>query len=163
MKKTVIAAAAAMSVMAMMVSCGNKSCNGGNACTDGDKDKVEVYTGLTPGADVENIRYTLKLEYDHDDNYREGDYELLEQYCNADSTAVGGYKDVKSFTSEGDFTVMDKDGKKLLKLVQDVKDSQPGSSAQMYLIVVNDSTLALTNNALDSLTVSDNYLLHLAK
>lgn len=152
-----------MSAMVMMVSCGNnKSCNGDNACAAGDKDKVEVYSGMTPGADVENIRYTLKLEFDHDDNFQKGDYELLEQYCNADSTAVGGYKDVKSFTSEGDFTVMDKSGTKVLKLVQDVKDSQPGSNASMYFIQVNDSTLALTSSP-DSLSVNDNYLLHLAK
>ncbi len=76
-----------------------------------------------------------------------------------------GFKDGKSFKSEGDFTVMDKDGKKYLKLVKDAKDSAEGSAeTPMYFLVESDSTIVMVNQNLEvSETPGMNYTLKLSK
>lgn len=164
MKKIFYGIAAAFAVVAM-ASCGNSgkgncgkdSCEG--KCED---DCVKVYAGVLPAADAEGVRYDLKLEFDKDDNCLKGDYELRETYLEADSV---GTKDGKSFRSEGDFTVTDKDGKKVYKLVQDMKDSEAGSAVgPMYFVVDNDSTITLVNENLERAVNPDmNYSLTLSK
>lgn len=164
MKKTTLIMAAALSMMTMGACTGNKagSCDKAKC---GDGDKKELYTGVLPAADADGVRYSLKLEYDDDHNYTDGDYDLLETYLEQDSTSAVGFKDGKSFKSEGDFTVMDKDGKKYLKLVQDAKDSAQGSNAgPMYFLVESDSTIVMVNSDLQvSETPGLNYTLNLAK
>ena len=165
MKKTIYMMAAALSVLGMAACSGNKTCNGDKACgkcTDGDR--KELYTGVLPSADTDGIRYTLSLEYD-DDNPNKGDYDLIETYLVGDSTAVTGYSDDKSFKSEGDFSVMKKDGKSYLKLVLDVKDSAVGSSeGPTYFLVESDSTIVLVNSDLEvSQAPGLNYTLKLSK
>ncbi|MBD5289928.1 MAG: copper resistance protein NlpE [Bacteroides sp.] len=163
MKKSFYVAAAAAFALTGLASCGgNKSCN--NNCGS-KQDKIEIYTGVLPAADCDGIRYTLHLDYDEDDNFMKGDYDLTETYLVSDSTSVGGVSDNKSFRSEGDFTVNNKAGKKYLRLVQDRKDSQQGSAeGPIYFLVENDSTLTLVN---DDLQLPDapglNYSLKLSK
>lgn len=164
MKKTTLFMAAALSMMTMAACSGNQKCSGEKTCCS-DGDKKELYTGVLPAADSDGVRYSLKLEYDDDHNYTDGDYDLLETYLEQDSTSAIGFKDGKSFKSEGDFTVMDKDGKKYLKLIQDAKDSAKGSNAgPLYFLVESDSTLVMVNS---DLQVSENpglnYTLKLAK
>lgn len=161
MKKSVIMAGAAL----MMLTLG--ACNSGNGCNGKDHcdnkcDKDAVFTGVLPAADAAGIRYTLHLDYDHDD--KDGDYKLVETYLQADTTSAMGYRDLKSFSSEGDFTVEKQGEKTYLKLVKDAKDSSAGSiDTPIYLLVDSDSTLTLTNQALEvSETPGMNYTLKLA-
>lgn len=163
MKKFVYLAAAAMSVVAMSACSGNKSCDGNKACDGKMKKGDMVYTGVLPAADTDGVRYTLKLDYD-DDNNKKGDYDLVETYLATDTTATNGYRDDKSFTSEGDFTVIAKEGKDYLQLVQDVKDSMQGSATTLNFLVENDSTLVLVNSDFQkSETPGLNYTLKLVK
>lgn len=163
MKKTFYILAAALSMVSMAACSGNQKSSGDHKGTAGDK--KEIYTGVLPAADADGVRYALELEYDDDHNYTDGDYDLLETYLEADTTSTLGFKDGKSFKSEGDFTVMDKDGQKYLKLVQDVDDSQQGSNAgPMYFLVESDSTIVMVNSDLQKSENPDmNYTLKLSK
>ena len=164
MKKTTLFMAAALSMMTMAACSGNQKCSGDKkSCADGDK--KELYTGVLPAADADGIRYALKLDYDDDNNYMDGDYDLLETVVEQDTTSALGFKEGQSFKSEGDFTVIDKDGKKYLKLVQDVKDSAKGSNGgPLYFLVESDSTIVMVNSDLEVSTAPGlNYTLKLAK
>lgn len=169
--RKLIFGAAAMTLLALSAcSNGNGSCAADKNCGDCKKgDKEAVYTGVLPAADVDGIRYTLKLDYDDDNNYTDGDYDLVEVYFVGDSTSATGYKDSARFKSEGDFKVINGTGdnasKKYIKLVQDVKDSSAGSNADvMYFLVQSDSTLVMVNSDLqESTTPGLNYTLKLVK
>lgn len=157
MKKTIMFMAAGLSMLGMAACSGHgKSCNG-NACAKGDK--TEVFTGIIPAADADGFRYTLTLEFDDDD--KDGDYRLVETVVSSDSTAVGGYKDLQSFASEGDFYIKQKDGKTYYELKKDQKDSQPGSlETPAYFLVDSDSTITMVNAQLEpSQTPGLNYTL----
>lgn len=163
MKKSFLMGGAALLMLAM-ASCANgeNGCNG-KACGDkgckGKADKESVYMGLLPAADCAGVLYSLQLDYDQKDN--DGDYDLIEIYVEEDSTSTLGYKEIRTFTSEGNFTVEKKADKTYLKLIKDVKDSQSGSAdTPIYLLVDSDSTLTLTNEALEvSTTPGMNYTL----
>lgn len=166
MKKSIYMLAAGLSMLTMAACSGNKTCNGDKSCGGcADGDKKELYTGVVPAADTDGVRYMLSLEFDDDHNYNKGDYDLIETYLKADTTATTGYADGKSFKSEGDFTVMQKDGKSYLKLVQDVKDSEKGSNAgPIYFLVESDSTIVMVNSDLQVSENPDlNYTLKLSK
>lgn len=163
MKKTIIMMAAAFSIFGLAACSGNQKSNGDSSKAAGDR--VERYSGILPAADADGVKYSLKLEFDDDHNYTDGDYDLLETYLEADSTSTTGYKDIKSFKSEGDFDVMNKDGKSYLKLVQDADDSAKGSNpGPMYFLVESDSTLVMVNSNLELAQDSTmNYTLKLEK
>ncbi|MDE6443094.1 MAG: copper resistance protein NlpE [Muribaculaceae bacterium] len=164
MKKTIIFMAAGLSMLGMAACAGNgKSCNGDSCGNCNKGDKVEVFTGVMPAADADGIRYTLHLEFDDDD--KDGDYKLVESVIQADSTAVGGFKDVKTFASEGDFYIKQKDGKTYYELKKDQKDSQAGSlETPAYFVVDSDSTITMVNAQLEAAADSTmNYTLKLAK
>ena len=148
--------------MVSMAACSGNKCAKDGKC---EERPDELYTGVLPAADCDGIRYTLKLDYDDDDNNMKGDYDLTETYLTADSTAVAGTKDKESFVSEGDFSVIEKEGKKYLKLVKDAKDSNPQAIDLLYFEVTSDSTLLMVNNDLTAPvdSVALNYTLKLAK
>ncbi|MBD5212749.1 MAG: copper resistance protein NlpE [Bacteroidales bacterium] len=161
MKKTFLMATAGLALISL-AACSNKSCDNGS-CSNGKGDRNEVFTGVLPAADCDGIRYTLHLDYD--DNGKDGDYKLVETYLRQDSTGMAGIKDIASFASEGDFVVSQDNGKTIIKLVKDQKDSGAGSvETPIYFIANGDSTLTLTN---DSLKVPDtpglNYTLRRSK
>ncbi len=160
MKKSIFMAAAA-ALMVFMGACSTKECQKGADCTKADKE--EVYTGVLPAADCDGVRYTLHMDFDDEDN--DGDYKLVETYLAADSTSAMGYKDVKTFKSEGDFTIEKQGDKTYYKLVKDVKDSMEGSAdTPMYFVVDSDSTITMTNQNLEvSETPGMNYTLTVAK
>lgn len=160
MKKTLLMGAAALAMISMAACTGNKTTCDSATCAKGDIDAV--YTGVLPAADADGVRYTLKLDYD--DNGTKGDYDLIETYILGDTISATGYKDGKTFTSEGDFTVTKQDGKTVIKLVKDQKDSAAGSiDTPIYFIVDSDSTITMTNQDLDvSTTPGMNYTLKLA-
>lgn len=159
------------STLVLMVALlGMTACNNGkgsckNDCDANCKnlDRDLIYTGILPAADTDGIRYQLKLDYDDDANYTKGDYDLIETYIAADTTAVGGMKDLASYKSEGDFTVISENGKKYLKLIKDNKDSNPNASSPLYFEVANDSILTLVNSDLQRAESDLNYNLNLVK
>lgn len=155
MKKTILFAAAGMALLTFAACSGN--CTKDGSCHKSDID--EVYTGVLPAADTDGVRYTLTLDYDDDAN--DGDYKLVETYMQADTTAVTGYSDVKTFTSEGDFKVIKKGDKTYIKLIKDQKDSQAGSvDTPIYFVVDSDSTITMTNDQFEvSTTPGMNYTL----
>lgn len=161
MKKTLFMATAAVAMLGLAACSGNKDCSG-KACTPDLEDMT--YTGVLPAADCDGIRYTVKLDYDHDKKNMEGDYNLVETYLEADTTSTNGVRDNISFRSEGDFTVMEQNGKKYLKLVKDNKDSNPQATDMLYFLIENDSTLTMVNSDLQvAPTDSLNYSLRLVK
>lgn len=161
MRKTILMAGAALLMLTMGACSNDKNC-GDKACGHHD-DMDKVYTGVIPAADCDGVRYTLHLDYDDHDN--DGDYKLVETYLQADTVSALGYKDLRTFASEGDFTVEKQGEKTYLKLVKDVKDSSAGSiETPLYFLVDSDSTLTLTNQALEVPTTPGmNYTLKIAR
>lgn len=160
MKKTIYFAAAALSLMSLAACSGNNKCGDANVADKPD----ETFTGLVPAADGPGIRYTLKLDYDDDKANKAGDYDLVETYVEADSVMKNGYRDDVSYKSEGDFTVIEQNGRNYLKLVKDAKDSNPQASSDLYFLVDSDSTLTMVNSRLEpAVADSLNYTLRLVK
>lgn len=162
-KTVIFASVATIFVLALGACSGKQACSKGT-CSLGTDDEDKVYTGVLPGADTDGIRYTLKLDYD-DDNNKEGDYKLIETYLTTDSLSKTGYRDFKSFKSEGDFTVLNKNGKDYLKLVQDRNDSSVESNAgPIYFLVASDSTLTLVGEDLQEAVMPGvNYTLKIVR
>ncbi|MDE5773507.1 MAG: hypothetical protein K2H86_03505 [Muribaculaceae bacterium] len=164
MKKTLILGAAAVALLGL-ASCGNcnnsdKSCSA-NGCKN-DKDKEVLYSGILPAADAQGSLYTLKLEYDADDNYNEGDFTLVENTLASDTVAPAGLKVLATSYSKGDFRKESKqvDGAvvEYIKLLPDAKDAlgTPSAASQYYLINADES-LTMVNADLqrpDSTTVA---------
>lgn len=148
MKKTFVMLSATLMLLGA-ASCDNKNCSAGKGA---DSDKEEVYTGVMPAADVAGIRYTLRLDYDDDHGYTDGDYDLYETYLQADSTSMTGYRDLKTYTTEGDFRVEtgipSNPNAKYLKLVPKPHESSPGASNETlyFLINPNDSSITMLNS-----------------
>lgn len=157
MKKTFYIAASVLAMISMAACSGNNRTTV-NANPAGDE---QVYTGVLPAADCEGIRYTVALDYDHDDN--DGDYKMVETYLAADTTSASGVKDLASYKSEGDFTVVTKDGKKYLKLVKDNKDSNADALSNVNFLVESDSTIVMVNADLEQSVTGLNYTLKLVK
>lgn len=160
MKKSLYFAVAALLLLSLAACSGNNNCRNANGVDNNDM----VYTGLVPAADGPGIRYTLKLDYEDDKTNKAGDYDLVETYVEADSVMKNGYRDDISYRSEGDFNLMEKDGKKYIKLVKDAKDSNPQAASNLYFRVDSDSTLTMVNDQLEP-AVGDslNYTLRLVK
>ena len=158
MKKTLVTLSAAVALLGC-ASCSNCDKGSCNAASGSNCDVDKVYTGVLPGADVEGIRYTVALDYD--DNGNEGDYFLVQTYFNTDSVATGGVKDVNSFKSEGDFTVVKKDGKTFLMLVPEGKKSSAADN--LYFEVDNDATITMVNADYERAEGPLNYTLNLVK
>lgn len=144
MKKTIVLTTAALAMLSMAACSGEKSCKG-EVCSKDCKDDV-VYTGVMPAADCDGIRYTLLLDYD--DDMTDGDYKLVETYIQADTLSPVGYTDIKSFASEGDFTVNKQDGKTYLKLQEETKNPS-ATGATTFFLVDSDSTITMTNSDLE--------------
>lgn len=158
MKKTLFTAAAAFALLSLG-ACSNQNCSKGSCGDAGDKE--EVYTGVLPAADADGIRYTLDLDFDDDNNYTDGDYDLVQTYLVSDTTATSGISDANSFKSKGDFTVAESNGKKYLKLVPDRKFT---NAEPLNFLVESDSTIVLVGADLQpSATPGLNYTLKLVK
>lgn len=153
--KQIFCLAAIAAAVISMASCSSRNCQG----KSGDRD--EVYTGVVPAADCAGVRYTLALDFDDDNNYTDGDYKLVQTYLVADSTASLNYKDADSYKEKGDFTVAEKGGKKLIKLIPDPRH---GGGQPLYFLIDNDSTLTMTNAEMDApVDASLNYTLRKVK
>lgn len=157
MKKLFFAAVAAVSMLGF-AACSNsqKSCDkvAGGKCCNGDV--TEAYSGFLPAADVDGIRYTVVFDYDDDSNGTEGDFEMVETYVVADTTAASGLADKASFFSKGDFTRGNSATGDYIKLV-----SKTGEVT--YFLVTSDSTLVLVGESLQPSDSRLNYTLQRAK
>ena len=144
MKKSILLGLAVLPLaLASCGNCNNGSCN--NANNGGDKE--ELYAGILPAADAEGIVYNLRLDYDDDHNFTDGDYALTQTAIVADSISLSA--GTTSYT-EGDFTIESKNvngvDTKYMRLVPKAKESLgTADNSTLYFLIENDSTLTLVN------------------
>lgn len=130
-----------------LASCGN--CNNG-ICNNSGDDKVEIYSGILPAADAEGILYTLRLDYDDDHNFTDGDYDLTQTALVSDSTAMAVVNDGPVNFTEGDFRIQSKNvngtDTRYIRLVPKAKKSLGAAdNSTLYFLVNGDNTLTLVN------------------
>ena len=145
MKKSILLGLAVLPLA--LASCGN--CNNGscNANSGNSGDKEELYAGILPAADAEGIVYNLRLDYDDDHNFTDGDYALTQTAIVADSISMSA--GATSYT-EGDFTIESKNvngvDTKYMRLVPKAKESLgTADNSTLYFLVNGDNTLTLVN------------------
>ncbi len=148
MKKTLLGIAL---VSLAFASCSDKNCNG-EKC-DAKSDRTELYAGILPAADAQGVLYSLVLDYDDDDNYTTGDFELTQSYLMNDTVAASGIRAGLTSVAEGDFTLGTKgtssETVKYLTLTPKAKDAIGNAdSAPLYFLINDDNTLTLVNSEL---------------
>ncbi len=161
MKKTVLMG------LAVMATLGVTSCNDSNSTTKESKegtDKMELYTGILPSADAQGTVYTLKLDYDNDNNNTEGDFAMTENTLVTDSLSVTGFKQMATSFSEGDFKKESKElnGAKVeyIRLIPDAKDALGTvSSSSSYFVINSDGSLTMVDANLQMPENPENYTL----
>lgn len=151
MKKSLLLGLAAVAALGF-TACNKTDCKSGAACTKGG-DKEVLYSGILPSADAIGTVYTLKLEFDDDHNYTDGDFTLVENTLAADTLAASGLKEAATSYSKGDFRKESKqvDGVNVeyIRLVPKAKDALgAASAASMYFIVNADGSLTMTGTDL---------------
>lgn len=158
----------AIFMMMAVAALGMTACDSSNAASKPAKssgDKEVLYSGILPAADAQGTVYTLKLEFDDDNNYTDGDFTMVENTLAADSVDASGLKDVATAYTKGDFR---KESKQVngstveyVRLVPDAKDALGAPSASsMYFIVNADGSLTMVGSNLQkSETSGMNYTL----
>lgn len=116
----------------------------------GDSDKEVLYSGILPAADAQGTVYTLKLEFDDDNNFTEGDFTMVENTLAADTTSVSGIKEIATSYSKGDFRKESKqvDGTTVeyIRLIPDAKDALGTPSASTTYFIINpDQSLTMVD------------------
>lgn len=168
MKKSIFLGLAAVAALGF-ASCNNSgSCpaNGVGGKCKGDKEVL--YSGILPAADAQGTVYTLKLEFDDDNNYTDGDYVMIENTLQADSVDASGLKDVATSYTKGDFNKLSKvaagDTIRYIKLVPDAKDALGAASASSQYFIVNpDESLTMVGEDLVKSETGLNYTLSVVK
>lgn len=162
MKKTVLLSLAAVAAL------GFSACDNNTATADKsqskDGDKVVLYSGILPAADAQGTVCTLRLEFDDENNYTDGDFVMVENSLAADSVAASGLKEAATSYSEGDFRKETKtvDGATVeyLVLTPDAKDGLgAASTTPTYLVVNEDQSLTLVNSSIELPSVPALYTL----
>lgn len=161
MKKTIFMGLAALAAL------GFTSCNDSNCSSKGakdDNDKVVLYSGIMPAADAQGTVYTLKLDYDDDNNFTDGDFTMTENTMVTDTVAPTGFKQVATSFSEGDFKKESKqvDGATVeyIRLVPDAKDALgTPSSNSSYFLINSDGSLTMVDANLQKPEMPENYTL----
>lgn len=148
MKKSILLGLAILPLA--LASCGN--CNNGscNAANGRGGDKEELYAGILPAADAEGYLYTLRLDYDDDHNFTDGDYALTQTAIVADTLGAPAYNAGVTSYTEGDFTIESKNvngvDTKYMRLVPKAKESLgTADNSTLYMLVNGDNTLTLVN------------------
>lgn len=160
MKKTLLGVIA-------LASLGFVACDSSNAAskvTAANGDKEVLYSGIVPAADAQGTVCTLKLDYDDDHNYTDGDYLMVENTLASDSVAASGLREVATSYTEGDFR---KESKQVngatveyIRLVPDAKDAMGDPSASsLYFIINADQSLTMVNSDLEVSATSALYTL----
>lgn len=148
MNKFVLLGAAAAAAV------GLSACNNSNgqsvdpSASNGKGDKEVLYSGVLPAADAFGSVYTLKLDFDDDNNYTDGDFQLVENTLSVDT--LGNVTNLTASYNEGDFRKLSKvvDGATVeyIQLTPDAKDALGTPSASsMYFIVNADQSLTMVN------------------
>ena len=156
MKKAILLSLAlAPLALASCSNCNNGSCNTGNG-----GDKEELYAGFLPAADAEGFLYTLRLDYDDDHNFTDGDFAMTQTAIMGGEEGGMPYKAGISSYTEGDFRIKSKNvngvDTKYMELVPDAKESLgTADNSTVYFLVNGDNSLTLvgadlTNSATDS-------------
>lgn len=162
MKKTLILGLAAMAAL------GFTACSNSNATSTDTKakggDKEVLYSGILPAADAQGTLYTLKLEFDDDNNYTDGDFMMVENTLDADTLSFSGLKEVATSYTKGDFRKESKqvDGVMVeyIKLLPDAKDALGTPSASSSYFILNaDGSLTMTGADLQKPAMAENYTL----
>ncbi len=146
---------------AVMTGCsgtGDKGkCNKEGSNCASDADRYEEYTGVLPAADSEGIEYTLSLEYDSDDNFKEGDFKMRQVYLNGEGS--------ETYDSKGDFEVLKgtpgNASQRYLRLISEPRNGAPADTT--YFLVTSDSVLTLVGSDLEPAASGLNYDLKLKK
>ena len=141
MKKILVMGLAAVATLGI-ASCDNQ------VKPSGEGDKDVLYSGILPAADAQGIIYTLRLEYDADHNYTDGDFAMVENYLQYDSVAASGLKEAVTSYSEGDFKKESKqvDGATVeyIRLIPDAKEGLgAASTTETYFVVNADGSLTM--------------------
>ena len=144
MKKTVLFGLAAVAALGF-TACDNAQ---KDAQVNTGDDKVVLYSGVLPAADAQGTIYTLKLEFDDDNNYTDGDYTMVENTLVADTLSATGVKEAATSYTKGDFKKLSKqvDGATVeyIQLTPDAKDALGTPSASsLYFIVNPDQSLTM--------------------
>lgn len=162
MNKTILLGLAAVAALGF-ASCDTATTSNG-ATQTGKGDKDVLYSGILPSADAMGTVYTLKLEYDDDHNYTDGDFVMIENTLASDTTTATGFSEAATSYTEGDFT---KESKQVggttieyIRLAPDAKDALgTPSAASMYFIVNADGSLTMVGADLQQPAIPDLYTL----
>ena len=116
-------------------------------------DKEELYAGIMPAADAEGILYTLKLDYDDDHNYTDGDFQLVETALLSDTVSAMNLRTGVTSLNDGDFRIetstAEGETTSYMRLVPDAKESLgAASTATLYFIINPDKSLTMVNSDL---------------
>lgn len=139
--------------LATIAALGFAACNSSNAGSNNNSgqksgDKEVLYSGILPAADAQGTIYTLKLEFDDDHNFTEGDFTMTENTLVADTVASSGLKEVATSFSKGDFRKESKqvNGANIeyIRLLPNAKDALGTPSASsMYFLINPDESLTM--------------------
>lgn len=147
MKKTVLFG------LALVAALGFTACDKPAASAETTKvkggDKEILYSGILPSADALANVYTLKLDYDDDHNYTDGDFIMVENSL-LDTVGANPLKEVATSYTEGDFRkeskVVDGVNVEYIRLIPDAKDALGiPSGCSMYFIVNEDGSLTMVS------------------
>lgn len=147
MKKTVLLGLALVAALGF-TACDKPTATGDSAKVKGG-DKEVLYSGILPSADALANVYTLKLDYDDDHNYTDGDFTMVENTL-LDTVGANPLTQVATSYTEGDFRkeskVVDGVNIEYIRLIPDAKDSLGTPSAcSMYFIVNEDGSLTMVS------------------
>lgn len=154
--------------LAVAGALGFTACNNSNATSTVAQskggDKEVLYSGILPAADAQGTVYTLKLEFDDDHNYTDGDYTMVENSLASDTVAISGLKEVATSYTKGDFRKESKtvDGATVeyIRLIPDAKDALGTPSASSLYFVINaDESLTMVGEDLQMPAIAEMYTL----
>lgn len=150
-----------MTITSCSSKCENKT---DNLCPN----KTEVYTGVIPAADALGLRYTLLLSFNDDNSRMNGDYKAVETFLAGDTASITGVKDMSSFISAGNFSLIKGDGentgKSYIKLEQGKGEKSIGEPYTTFFLIDSDSTITMVNEMLQPSEMPGvNYTLKLVK
>ncbi|MDE6416917.1 MAG: hypothetical protein K2K68_07825 [Duncaniella sp.] len=145
MKKSLFLGLALVSVA--LASCGD--CKSGSCESKGNcGDKEELYAGILPATDAEGYVYSLRLDYDDDNNYTDGDYSLSVVALQSDTVSAPAFVAGPASYTEGDFKIETKSVNgaeaKVMTLLPEAKESlgTPDNSP-LYFLVNDNQTLTM--------------------
>lgn len=150
--------------LAVVGALGFTACNNSNAAQTKGGDKEVLYSGILPAADAQGTVYTLKLDFDDDHNYTDGDYTMVENSLASDTIAVSGLKEVATSYSKGDFRKESKtvDGATVeyIRLIPDAKDALgTPSGSSLYFVLNSDGSLTMVGEDLQMPAMTELYTL----